>query len=75
MSNQIRFPLNGSYTKLHQEAVHHESLLHILNHNSLTYVVNWTVDPLLVLEVQQQVQVLEGQHFHTLNTGYLLHEN
>ena len=62
-------------TQNYIKTVHHESLLHILNHNSLTYIVNWTVDPLLVLEVQQQVQVLEGQHFHTLNIGYLLHEN
>jgi hypothetical protein len=38
-------------------------------------MVNWTIDPLLVLEVQQQVQVLEDQHFHALNAGYLLHEN
>jgi hypothetical protein len=75
VSNQLSFPLNGSYTKLYQEAVHHGFLLHILKHNSLTFVVNWTIDSLLVLEVQQQVQVLEGQHFHALSAGYLFQEN
>jgi hypothetical protein len=75
VSNQLSFPLNGGYTKLCQEAVHHGFLLHILNHNSLRYVVNVTVDPLLVLEVQQQVEVLEGQHFHSQNACYLVPEN